>query len=277
MTEQKSTVAPVPDHLHTQAEAFYLPTGDDTFESTEATASPWDESLQHGGPPAALLARAIENLRPDTAMPITRITADFLGGIPQGMIRTEARTVRPGKRVELVEASLWADGRLVVTATAWRIRATPESTRAHWRPYPVPPVPAEGPLAFFAGVSPSWGYGRAIDWRFVEGGYDQPGPARVWARVRIPLVAGEATSPTQRLLVVADSTNGLSSELAFSEWLFIPPTLTATIERAPSGDWTLLDARSTIGPHGIGLAQGVMYDEHGICATIAQPLLVAPR
>ena len=263
--------------MTTELEAFYLPTGNDTFESTEATASPWDESLQHGGPPTALLARAIENLRPDTSMPIARITADFLGGIPQGTIRTEARTVRPGKRIELVDASLWANDRLVVTATAWRIRATPDSTRAHWRPHPVPPIPDEVKLDFFAGISPSWGYGRAIDWRVVEGGFDQPGPAKVWARVRIPLVAGETTSPTQRLLVVADSTNGLSGEVPLRDWLFIPPTMTATIERAPSGAWTLLDARSTIGPHGIGLAQGVMYDEQGLCATIAQPLLVAPR
>lgn len=263
--------------MSTEAEAFYLPIGDNTFESTEATSSPWDESLQHGGPPTALLARAIENLRTDASMPIARITADFLGGIPQGTIRTEARTVRPGKRIELVEASLWADDRLVVTATAWRIRTTSDSTRAHWRPHTVPPIPDEGPLAFFAGISPSWGYGRSTDWRFVEGGFNQLGPAKVWARMRIPLVAGETTSPTQRLLVVADSTNGLSSDLPFSEWLFIPPTMTATIERAPFGEWTLLDARSTIGPHGIGLAQGVMYDEQGLCATIAQPLLVAPR
>jgi hypothetical protein len=257
--------------------AFYLPIGDNLFESTAATASPWDDSLQHGGPPAALLARTIERVRPDESMPIARITVDMLGGIAQGQIRTQARIVRPGKRIELVEASLWANERLAVTATAWRIRTTPGSTEPYWRPHEPPPVPEERPVTFFPGVPPRWGYGRAIDWRFVKGGYDELGPAQVWTRLRIPLVAGERASPVQRLLVVADSTNGLSGELPMAQWYFIPPTMTATIERPPEGEWMLLDAHSTIGPNGTGLAQGTVHDERGLVAAITQPLMVAPR
>lgn len=260
-----------------EPEAFYVPTGDNTFESTTATSSPWDESQQHGGPPAALLARAIENVRPDPSMAIARLTADMLGSISQGSIRTEARIVRPGKRVELVEASLWVDDNLAVTATAWRIRSAADSTRCFWEPTAAPlPIPATAVERFFDGVSPTWGYGRAIEWRFVEGSFS-PGPAKVWTRLRVPLVAGEITSPTQRLLVVADSANGLSGVLPLKDWFFIPPTVTATIERAPVGEWMLLDARSTVGPHGIGLALGAMSDEQGFCASIAQPLLVATR
>ena len=41
-------------------QSFYVETGQGVFESTPATASPWDTSLQHGGPPSALLARASE-------------------------------------------------------------------------------------------------------------------------------------------------------------------------------------------------------------------------
>lgn len=265
----------------TDAEAFYLPRGESEFDSTSATASPWDESLQHGGPPAALLARAIEATRPDEEMPIARITVDMLGGIPQGRIRTEAEVVRPGKRVEMVTARLFVDERLSVSATAWRIRATPRSTEQHETPSPtapLPDVPAEEQAdAFFEGVSPDWGYGRAIDWRFVSGGYRQLGPAQVWTRLRIPLVAGEETSPVSRLVLVADSANGLSGRLPMSEWFFIPPTMTATIQRPPVGDWVLFDATSSIGPDGIGQAQATASDRTGLVATIAQPLLVARR
>ncbi|MEU6134605.1 thioesterase family protein [Nocardioides sp. NPDC047086] len=259
-------------------EAFYLPTGDDgVFESTPATASPWDHSLQHGGPPAALLARAIESVRSDPALSIARFTADMLGGIPQGTMRVEAHVVRPGRRVELVEASLWAGDRLAVKASAWLIRATPGSTREHWRPaQEVPAIPPASSELFFEGVSPDWGYGRALEWRFVSGGYE-PGPATVWARLRVPLVAGEQASPVQRLLTLADSTNGLSGSLPMSSWYFIPPTVTVTIERPPVSEWMLLDARSTIGPDGIGLAQGDLADEHGTFAVVTQPLMVAPR
>ncbi|WP_328529577.1 thioesterase family protein [Nocardioides sp. NBC_00368] len=258
-------------------EAFYLPTGDDAvFESTPATASPWDHSLQHGGPPAALLARAVESVRSDPALSIARFTADMLGGIPQGTMRVEAHVVRPGRRVELVEASLWAGDRLAVKASAWLIRSTPGSTREHWRPAETPSIPAASSERFFEGVSPDWGYGRALDWRFVSGGYE-PGPATVWARLRVPLVAGEPASPVQRLLTLADSTNGLSGSLPMSSWYFIPPTVTVTVERPPASEWMLLDARSTIGTDGIGLAQGHMSDEHGTFAVVTQPLMVAPR
>jgi hypothetical protein len=258
-------------------DAFYLPTDEDgTYESTPATGSPWDQSLQHGGPPAALLARAIESVRSDPALSIARFTADMLGGIPQGTMRVEAHVVRPGRRVELIEASLWAGDRLAVKASAWLIRATPGSTREHWREEKVPAIPAASSERFFDGVSPDWGYGRAIDWRFISGGYE-PGPATVWARLRVPLVAGEQASPVQRLLTLADSTNGLSGSLPMSTWYFIPPTVTVTIERPPTSEWMLLDARSTIGPDGIGLAQGDMADEHGTFAKVAQPLMVAPR
>src|SRR5699024_1226535 len=96
--------------------AFYLPLAADEFRSTPATTSPWDETMQHGGPPAALLARAVGRVRPGEDMPIGRLTIDMVGPVPQGRIRTEAEIVRPGRRIELVEARLWANDRLAVTA-----------------------------------------------------------------------------------------------------------------------------------------------------------------
>jgi hypothetical protein len=257
--------------------AFYVPLGDDLFESTAATASPWDLTLQHGGPPAALLARAVERSRPDPSMPIARITVDMLAGIPQGRVRTEVSILRPGRRVELVEGRLWVEERLAVTATAWRIRCQPGTTAPQATRHDVPGLPAETPVTFFPGVSEDWGYGRAVEWRFLDGGYAEVGPARVWTRLRVPLVEGEPTTPTQHLLVVADSANGLSGELPMRQWLFIPPTLTVTMVREPSSEWLLMDAQSTLGPDGTGLAEGRMYDEHGLVASVAQPLLVARR
>ena len=42
------------------------------------------------------------------------------------------------------------------------------------------------------------GYHTAMEISFVNGGFLEPGPAMVWMRSRVPLVAGEATSPLQR-------------------------------------------------------------------------------
>src|SRR5699024_1628157 len=126
-------------------------------QTTPATASPWDTTLQHGGPPAALLVRAAENIRPDETMQVARVSVEMLRGIPQGVVRTEATIVRPGRRVELIDARLFVNDTLAVTAAVWRIQADIGSTAAHVRNYEVPGLPPEQPQQFFTDVSPSWG------------------------------------------------------------------------------------------------------------------------
>jgi hypothetical protein len=261
-------------------EAYYLPVGQDELQSTAATTSPWDLEAQHGGPPSALLARAVDRTTEDPAFTIARLTVDMLGPIPQGRVRTEAEVVRPGRRVEMVAARLFVEDRLACTATAWRVREEPGSTRHLVEaPTPLPPIPEEGDTRFFEGVPPEWGYGPSVEWRFVEGGFEGPstGRARLWTRVRIPLVAGEATAPLHRLMVVADSANGVSVRLPIQEWWSIPNTLTVTVERAPSEEWMWMDAATDLSPHGRGLAHAVLADREGVLAHVAQPLLVSRR
>lgn len=267
-----------------EPEAFYLPRpgSPDEYDTTPATASPWDAGAQHGGPPAALLAAAMMATDPDPDLEPARVTVDMLGRIPQGRVRVEAAVVRPGRRVAMVQGRLLVDDEVAVTATAWRVRrvlgATADVADA---PAALPdvPEPADGPGAdrFFPGVPDDWGYGRAVDWRFVEGGYRDLGPGRVWTRVRIPLVAGQPLDPLSRLLVVADSANGLSIRLPLAQWWSIPPTMTATVQRLPRGEWTYLDAATALGPDGRGTARATVSDTGGLLAEVAQPLMVAPR
>ncbi len=262
----------------TQYEAFYLPRGDGEFDSTPATSSPWDLTAQHGGPPAALLGRAMENATSDPDLTFARVTIDMLGPIPQGRIRTEAGVVRAGRRVQLVQGQLYADDVLAVTATAWQIRRTEASTaEVGDQPAELPALPEHSASSFFVGVPDDWGYGNAVDWRFATGGFDAGGRAGVWTRARIPLVAGEEQRPVERLLLVADSANGLSVRLPIDQWWSIPPTLTATIQSLPVGEWVWMDAVTTIGADGRGIATATMADESGLLAEVAQPLMVARR
>jgi hypothetical protein len=43
------------------------------------------------------------------------------------------------------------------------------------------------------------------------------------------------------------------------------------------GEWTGIEAESSIGSDGIGLSQAVVHDAHGAVGRIAQSLLVTPR
>jgi hypothetical protein len=95
--------------------------------------------------------------------------------------------------------------------------------------------------------------------------------------MRIPVVEGEAPTPRQRVVVVADSGNGASNVLDWARYLFINTELTVHFIREPVGEWVLLDASTQIGDGGAGVAGSVLSDPDGPVARGAQALLIAPR
>ena len=102
-----------------------------------------------------------------------------------------------------------------------------------------------------------------MDYRFLSGGFLEPGPAQVWLRMRQPLIEDEPDSPLTRVLVAADSGNGVSAALDYRRWLFINTELTVHLVREPAGEWICLDAITRAGPEGVGLAESVLWDERG--------------
>jgi len=255
--------------------AFYLPTGDADYEPTRATESPWDSGAQHGGPPAALLAHAIDATA-GAGMRLARISVDFLAPIPRKPLRVEVSVLRSGRQVRLAEAHMVIDGRAAVTARAWHIATGPKPP-ADSDPGPPPPLPPEPAGEHSLPGLDGWGYGEAVEWRFTHGGFGALGPARVWTRVRVPLIAGQELTGLARALIVADSANGLSAALPMAEWLSIPPTMTTTLLRAPDGPWVHLDCRTHLAADGIGLTQATLADPGGFLGEVAQPLLVRER
>jgi hypothetical protein len=252
------------------SDAFYLPLGGGRFRSTEHTAGPWDPRSQHAGPPAALLGRALEATAPRDGTFLARVTFEILGPVPVAEVEVEARVVRPGRTVELLEAELRANGRPAMIARAWRIPVTSAP----------PTAPGEAPLPRPADASPpphDFGYGHAVEMRFARGGWDQLGPATGWTRLKVGIVEGEPPSPLGRVLAVADSGNGISAVMDWNQWLFINPELSVHVQRPAEGEWVVLDAATTVAAGGAGLARSVLSDERGPVAYGAQALVVAPR
>jgi Thioesterase-like superfamily len=257
------------------ADSFYVPLGDGRWQATVHTTGPWDARAQHAGPPSALLGRAMRECESRADMMIARFTCEILRPIPVGEISVEARVVRPGRSVELLESTASAGGREVARATAWRVLRTAADPVAPRLPGP------EGPPGNYSPVlSPvGWvdGYLSAIEWRAIQGGFTEPGPASVWTRMRYPLVPDEEPGPLERVLAVADSGNGASWELDIAYWHFINPELTVHLHREAEGEWVCLDAQTAISPGGVGLATSVLSDLGGPVGVGAQSLLVAPR
>lgn len=254
--------------------SFYIPLGDDRWLATKHTTGPWDPRAQHGGPPSALLGRAIRHCEPRDDMIVARFTCDILGAIPVGELEVSARVARPGRSVELVEAVARADGRDVARATAWRVLRTasePVPSRHPRSPGLEQARPVETPGGWVDG------YLSAVEWRLARGGFGQVGPAAAWARLRYPLVDGEETGPLERVLAIADSGNGASGELDLHHWFFINPELTVHLHREATSEWICLDAQTTISAGGAGLATSVLSDTEGPVGVGAQSLLIAPR
>lgn len=258
--------------MSTPARAYFEPLGDNRYRATSHTEGPWSPLAQHGGPPCALLTRALEQLDPREGSLISRISVEFLGPVPVGELEVRATIQRPGRSVQLLQAELVALHRTVLRATAWQLSGSPISAG--------PPEPTPPPLPDAQSHAPAaiahTGYLQSVEWRAAAGDWTEPGPATVWARPRVPLIDGEAMTGLQRLMAVVDSCSGISATLPWSEWLFINTDLTVHVSREPRGEWILLDAVTRIAEGGVGLASAAVGDLDGACGRSAQTLLVRP-
>jgi len=243
---------------------------------TELARGPWSPDAQHGGGPAALLARAVEQCDPGPADFVARLTIELLRPVPLVPLAVDARTFRPGRKVQWIEASIVADEVEVARATALRLRADDALALPVDEP---PPLEIPGPEAG-ARFEIGWdatrdvGFWRAMELRQTRGSWGETGPATVWFRLVVPIVAGEEPTPLQRVAAAADFGNGVSATLERGQYLFINPDLSIHLYRHPVGEWVALDAITYAEARGVGLAESALHDQRGRIGRSLQCLLV---
>jgi hypothetical protein len=258
------------------AEALFTPDGA-RFVPSDLTRGPWAAGAQHGSAPAALLARTIERTPGGEGMMVARFTIELVRPVPLAPLTAQAQLTRPGRKVQLVEATLHAGDVLVARASALRIRLAD---------LPLPPLAdaAHAPRPPEAGVCtlPPWEeashrafHRDGVEHRFVAGTFAEPGPATDWIRLRVPVVAGEATPPLARVAAAADLGNGVSWTLPRAEgYRFINPDLTLYLHRLPVDEWVCIEAVTWVQPHGVGLAESRLWDRQGPLGRSLQSLLL---
>lgn len=257
--------------------AFYEHDGKG-FLATGLTRGPWDHGAQHAGPPAALLGREFDRLPEAADFQVCRITFEILRSIPIGPVAVAARIVRPGRRVQMLEAELRVDDEVLMLARAWRLRTAPVDLPAE--AITIPPGPSlprdSGPTTFLPSGH-SVGYHTAMELRFSSGAFTEIGPAAAWLRMRHPLVEGEEPTPLQRTLIAADVGNGISAAVDFRKFVFVNVDLTVQLERLPEGEWVCVDALTLPQERGSATAESTLSDERGRLGRALQTLLVAAR
>ncbi|MBI5495349.1 MAG: thioesterase family protein [Deltaproteobacteria bacterium] len=259
--------------------AYFRAHPDGTFHPSEATRGPWDDRFQHGGPPSALLARAVEHALSDRpGLAVARLTVEMLRPVPLLPLRVEAAVSAGGSRSVRVDAVLRAaaDGTELFRARALCLRSVALAVPAVETGVVAPPPPAHSAPFEFPFFRCAEGYHRSVEIRMARGTFGA-GPVAAWMRLRGPVVAGEAPTPLQRLVALADSGNGVSVVLDLARWTFVNPDLTVHLLRMPVGEWICLEATTLPGPGGIGIADTRFHDERGVLGRGVQTLFIDER
>jgi hypothetical protein len=271
------------------ADALFRPDGD-FFVPTDYARGPWSADALHGGPVAALIGRAVEACGSDEPVHVARLTVELLRPVPLVPLSVTATVARPGRKVQLIDVRVTSADQELAWGRALRIRTLADGSPAAagldevTAAGPVPgrhPEAPPGPDAGHRSPPVVHGYtafhSDGVDLRFVAGEFGRRGPATVWVRLTVPLIAGEEPSSLVRVAAACDMGNGASSLFDFQSHLFINPDLSLFMQRPARGVWVGLDARTTLGTAGVGMAQCVLWDLDGPLGRSIQSLLVERR
>ncbi len=221
------------------------------------------------------MARAIEQAagEPD-ALQMTRFTVDFVRPVPMEPLTVRVEQVRDGRRARGYAAVLSAGGQAVARATALVVRTEAVAPPPGPVQEPLLPLPGEAAPFQFPFFRDPVAYHTGVETRLARGVFGS-GRAAGWMRLRVPLVLGEAPSPAQRVLLVADSGSGIGAAIDPARFVpFVNADLTVSLHRLPDGDWIGLDAVTALEPHGIGLTRTGLYDARGPIGEGLQGLVV---
>jgi hypothetical protein len=245
---------------------------------SEFAAGPWDPTFQHGGAPAALLARAAERACSDGDGQVVRLSVELMRPVPLLPLTVSAVPIRQGRKLRVVEARLEHKETPVARATAiWLRTAAIDPPRDQFSERDrCPPGPETGkpPPSHIAAISPFF---LGIETRVVAGNFDEPGPATAWFRLRRAIVAGEEPTALMRVIAVADFANGLSSVLDLDRWTFANADLTMSSHRQAVGEWVCLESQMSVSDSGVGCTHTVLFDTMGRLGWSSQSLLIEER
>jgi len=255
-------------------ETYYRALGDGRYEPTVHVQGAWREDEQHMGGPSALIAHCIDRHEPRPEMLLSRISFDILGIIGLGETHVHVETTRPGRTIELVEATLTTGDRPAVRARAWRLQTSDTTEVAGGGTDRL--IGYEDPAA-----QPAWRE-QAETW---PGGYIasldirrpvpyEPGRGAVWQRAAYPLVDGEESTDTARFLLHADTANGMSVREDPRRWMFPNVDLTVHLWRRPRYSWVGIASEVVFGGDGVGVTSATLHDELGPVARTQQSLTV---
>ncbi|MEX2279769.1 MAG: thioesterase family protein [Acidimicrobiia bacterium] len=261
--------------------ALFTPEGD-AFVPSELCRGGWDDTHQHGSPPAGLLARAIEKVPTAVPMQVVRLVIDLFRPVPLTPLHTTAQAVRDGRRIQVLDAGLFAGDVQVGRATALKIRTASFDLDPHLGT--VSTMPGGPDLLEPLVWDPNNDQGRvirfhrqAVEIRSFEDSFASYGPGQSWFRLNQPLVEGETLTPFVRLGTISDLSNGNAQRLDIEYWTYINADITLYAHRMPEGEWIGMTSHADQHGTGVGVVSTTVYDTSGPIGSIHQSQLIDGR
>jgi hypothetical protein len=253
-------------------------TDGDIYTPTELAHGPWMPGTLHGGPVCGLVAHAAEQLRPGAEFIPARLVVDMHRPVPMAPITVRATLERQSRRMALVSVVLFAEDQKDETRAnkevtrgsvlfALSSEAPEHEAAGRSRPVPASPADLETTAIVPKGVALQFppGFHREAEVRWVEG----PGtPTPIgWVRMPMPLIAGEPTSPFERIATISDLGNAIASVTqrrgASPSAPYINPDTTLYLEREARGEWICLALDRLSETRGVGVSEVELLDEDG--------------
>jgi hypothetical protein len=269
------------------------------FVGSELAAGPWDPGSQHGGPPSALLAHAMERHEPgwsdaDGRLMMTRVTTEIMRPVPVGQaLDVQVEVIQAGRRTHRLQATMEAGGKQVARASGLRaISSEVElpadlSMRDHEQPPPGPDGEWERPRWMTGDVDWGRASGRDVDsWsnfldacdsRVVEGSWDDPGECTAWIKVDADMIEGVGTTPIMRVLATADMSAAIGRVLPYESYLHPNADLNVHLTRYPATDWVGIRALMWVDRNGVAMGDGELWDENGRIGRTTQSCVLTKR
>ena len=253
---------------------FYALEDTQWFVGNEPARGPWSMDACHGGPPTAVIARALEQAVTDKQL--VRMSVDLLRPIPMSGFCVDTTVEKNGRMVATARAEL-TDRNGKVCAVANSLHILPRDTGILPTFEPEAPVLAGAIPGDFPILDTAHGhraFGHFVEVAYPVGENNAPGPTTMWARTT-HLLDGEEMSPFQRICPIADCGNGASRNAELTDFSFVNPDVVIAMHRPPQSEWIASVSHSLWQDNGIGLANAQLFDELGSIATVFQTLLLS--
>ena len=240
--------------------AYFSRVGE-TYHPRSFARGGWGESIS-GHVVGGLLAWGAERVVDDSAFLPARLTVDLPRPTALKPVDVQARVVRNGKRLRLVEAAVLQDDTVVAQATALFLRRGEQPAGHIWSPdIEMPPIPAEVEPSGRALFVRSYGWGIPVqnpdpDW---TGG---SGAKFTWLQLSQPLIEDEPLTPFTCAAMAADVTGSLVN-WSSDGLKFINADYTLTLSRLPDGPMIGMASAGHCTQDGIATGSATLFDQHG--------------